>query len=194
MTLPNRKNWLCAALLVGAACRVPDPDPVDPSWVAPENGWPVASPPEGFAGVGYEIGETIPEVRLADQFGDTVSTWQFYGDVVLLVISAGWCRPCHDLAIYGEEISAELEPEGFTMLTVLEEDDGGLDPHLDDAVAWVEEFAVLTPVLVDPEHELTPALQGSYPSVLLLDRELVVVARATELTAETLHDLIESEL
>lgn len=193
---------LACSLLAVSGCtdsgntQVPEPQWDRPSngWDRPSNGWALTAPPPGLVGEGFEIGQVVPDVRLVDQNGDEVSLWQFWGDVVLVTVSAVWCNPCRDLAVEAEALHAELGPHGFSLLTVLEENGGGLDPDVDDAVAWAEAFTVSSPVLVDPRGELSPVLRGSYPAVLLLDRELVVAARASELSSETLHDLIESEL
>lgn len=175
------------ALVVFAGCG---PSPTESPWAAPANTWPVSAPPEGLVGEGFELGQVIPDLRLVDQHGDTVSTWQFWGELVLVTVSAVWCDPCHDLAVAAEEVRADY---AIPVLTILEEDGGGLAPEVSDAVAWGEMFGNESPILVDPEHLFSPALDGSYPAVLLLD-DLVVVARAGELSSANLHDLIESEL
>ena len=148
-------------------------------------------PPEGLVGEGFEVGQRIPDVRLQDQHGDLVSTWQFWGDPLLITISAVWCHPCWDLAVDAEHA---CDGSGVQLLTALEEDGGGLKPEISDAVEWGEAFGSTSPIVVDPDHELSPALQGSYPSVLLVDSDLVIVARATELSTDSLIALFESEL
>lgn len=189
----------CLLLTLSGCERIgidPDPDTEQPdlAWERPDNDWAISHPPAGLIGEGFEVGQTVPDLRLVDQNGDIVSLWQFWGDVVLVTVSAVWCGPCHDLAVTAEEVLEDLAPRGVTLLTILEEDGGGLSPELEDAVAWSDSFGAASPVMVDPEHELSSALQGSYPAVLLLDRELVVVEHARDLSSENLHDLIESEL
>ena len=62
-------------------------------WEAPDNTWPMNEPPEGLTATTMAAGEVVPEFRLADQFGATVSLWQFYGMVVIVDVSTGCaCR------------------------------------------------------------------------------------------------------
>jgi peroxiredoxin len=191
-----RPMHLPLLVLLGACTRdVPEGDaPEDLLWQAPDNRWPSATPPADLVGVGFDVGEVVPDVRLRDQHGDEVSLWQFHGRVVLVTISAVWCLPCHELAEEAEAVLDRYPGEEVVLLTVLEEDAGGLSPEVADAATWADTYGADSPVLVDPEHRFGPALSGQFPSILAIDRDLVVAATLGGVTADDLEDLIESEL
>ena len=46
----------------------------------------------------YAMGEPLPDFTAGDAWGEDLSLYQFYGSVILLDFSAGWCGPCNDVA------------------------------------------------------------------------------------------------
>jgi thiol-disulfide isomerase/thioredoxin len=147
----------------------------DWDWVAPDNSWGVSAPPEGTVGVGFQDGQIVPDARLVDQFGDEVSLWQFYGQVILLDVSTMWCAPCQELGKHTDETWLEYRDQGFIYLTVLQEDVESNPPDAADIQFWVDEFGITSPVLGDGDKQTLGAIQqGQYPAVLIIDRELRV--------------------
>ncbi len=49
-------------------------------------------------------GRVMMNFTITDQFGQEVELHQFYGQVVLLDFSAGWCGPCNTMAMGAEAI------------------------------------------------------------------------------------------
>ncbi|MBN2799611.1 MAG: TlpA family protein disulfide reductase [Deltaproteobacteria bacterium] len=147
------------------------------SWEAPENDWPMGEPPYGLVGSGFDEGEVVPDFRLLDQRGQTVSLWQFYGQVILLDLSTMWCSPCQDLAAHTEESWEAYRDQGFVYLTVLAEDIQGQDPEVDDLVFWADNFGISAPVLGDPGKRWSSLLGANldYPRVWVVGRDLSVV-------------------
>ena len=197
--MPSRPATAAAMLILLAACAGPGPLPTPGAttpppgpWIAPDNAWSSSAPPPGLVGEGFAVGQVVPDVRLRDQHGDVVSLWQFHGDVVLLTISAVWCLPCRDLARDAEAVVADYDD--VVLVTVLEEDAGGLRPEVSDAAGWAEAYGEGSPVLVDPERLLAPAVSGEFPVVLGLGRDLVVSRALGGGTAADLRVLIEAEL
>jgi thiol-disulfide isomerase/thioredoxin len=167
------------------------------TWVGPTNSWEVTGPPAGTVGEGYEVGQTVPDVRLIDQHGDEVSLWQFYGDVMLLDISTIWCGPCQDLGAHTEAVWQDYGPElgdGFIYLTALQEDlEGGLvDPE--DVQLWVDTFAISAPVLADSGKEVAAVSNGQYPAVILIGRDLKVIQRVQGTADSEIRAAIEGAL
>ena len=166
------------------------------SWDAPENGWSLTGPPEGTVGTGFNEGDVVPDFRLKDQFGDQVSLWQFYGDVILLDVSTVWCAPCQKLAEDTAETYEDYKDEGFTYLTVLQEDVDGQDLDLEEVNEWVDNYKIISPVLDDDTKEGTGAAitQGQYPAVIVINRRLKVVERVNPPEDSAVREAIESAL
>jgi len=126
-----------------------DPNLTPSDWSAPENTWSVAEVPASLDGEGCKRGDVLPEFRGIDQFGDEVSSWQFYGQCMLVDVGAGWCDPCQELASHTSHMS-ELYPE-VVVLGVLIEDWEFEPAEPDDITEWVNYFDVDQPVVTDPE-------------------------------------------
>ncbi|MEQ1568500.1 MAG: TlpA disulfide reductase family protein [Myxococcota bacterium] len=195
-------NVVRAAVLAGIGGCIPhlyseDYSEVDTgpwSWTAPVNTWPLAEPPVGTEAEGYEPGQVVPDVRLIDQFGDEVSMWQFYGQVILLDVSTMWCAPCQDLGLHTEQNWQEYRDRGFVYVTVLQQDVEGDPTELVDVNEWVDTFAITAPVLADPDAETYGAIQNdTFPTVLVVGRDLKVIERLGT-TDEELRAAIEAAL
>lgn len=165
------------------------------TWVAPENSWTINTPPAELEGSGYEVGEIPPDIRLADQFGDTVSLWQFYGMVIALDISTMWCGPCQDLAEGAQAIADEYRDQGFVYVSMFPEDVESQTPDQADLEFWSEYFGLVEPLLADVEGYSYDAVPDtSWPVVLLIDREMIIEERLAAPSDETLSDAIADML
>jgi thiol-disulfide isomerase/thioredoxin len=146
------------------------------TWVAPENSWPSAEPPANLRASGFQKNDVPSDFRLMDQFGDTVALWQFYGSVIALDFSTGWCGPCAELARGAEEIYQEYKDEGVMYLTVMPENGRGDVPSQSDLAAWANAFGLSSPVLSDGAGYTAQVVPDAvYPKILILDREMRVV-------------------
>ena len=68
-----------------------DPAPDDPEPYGPDNSWwhaDAADVPAGLSGTGWYAGDTAYNFTLADQHGDAVEFYQFYGQLVVLDVFA----------------------------------------------------------------------------------------------------------
>lgn len=168
------------------------------SWSAPTNTWPVTGPEGCLASTGWDVGDVPADVHLTDQFGDTVSLWQFYGNVVLFDVSTMWCGPCRTLGAHTEETWQDFKDRGFVYVTVLQQDNDSDPARLDDIQEWVEAFGITAPVLADPEARTmgaVPQIAGNpaFPGVLLIDRTMKIVDEVGTSEAEV-RDAIQKEL
>jgi peroxiredoxin len=165
-------------------------------WVPPTNGWSLTEPPADLQPAGWQPGQVAPDFRLTDQFGDDVSLWQFYGNVVLLDVSTMWCAPCQTIAADAEETWRDFEDQGFVYVTVLHEDEHNEPPDLEDVNRWADAFGITAPVLADPDRSGTGSsvTQGQYPSMMVIGRDMVVDERVVDLTDAGVRKAIEASL
>ena len=69
-----------------------------------------------FDELDLSIGETPPDMCMKDQFGNDVSLWQFYGQLILLDVSSEFQVLAPDV----EEIWTDYKDQGFMYLTLLD--------------------------------------------------------------------------
>jgi hypothetical protein len=170
-------------------------------WVRPENTWSSGEetgPPACLTAEGCAEGETPPDVRLPDQHGDMVSLWQFYGLVVLLDISTGWCLPCQDLGAVTQATQDDFGDQGFVYLTVLQQDADGAPPDVDDALGWAEFFGIETaPVTADagdPPATEEATAGHPFPMLITIDRAMKVHELVNGTDEATVRAAIEAAL
>lgn len=170
-------------------------------WQRPENTWgdeADSGPPTDLMAEGFGIGEVVPDVRLVDQLGDEVALWQFYGDLIVLDVSTIWCAPCRALGEHTAETVEAFASQGFTYVTVLQQDLDGAPPDAEDLTLWADTYAIdNAPVLGDPDA--TPQTAGaiennSFPALLLIDRDMRVLQRVNPADDPTLTAAISSAI
>ena len=149
----------------------------EPARYGPDNRWyhaEAADVPAGLEGTGTGVGDVAPNFTLLDQDGNEVELYQFYGQVVQLVIFAAWCGPCQEEAPAIEAASVDLADDGVVVLSVMMEDVGGAPPETAELMAWVDEYAITHPVLAGP-GELAPYINGGYPTLPVIGRDMTIV-------------------
>jgi thiol-disulfide isomerase/thioredoxin len=148
-----------------------------PTPYGPENRWyhaDAAEVPVDLVGTGTAEGDIAPNFTLLDQDGNEVELYQFYGQVVQLVIFTAWCGPCQEEAPDIEAAAVDLADEGVVILSVMMEDVGGEAPDTADLMLWVDRYALTQPVLAGP-GELDPYINGGYPTLPVIGRDMTIV-------------------
>jgi len=166
------------------------------TWEPPLNSWDLAEPPGDLVGEGWGVGDVAPDFRLTDQFGDSVSLWQFYGQVLLVDISTMWCAPCQELAKHTEATWQDYRDQGFVYLTVLQEDVEGGPVEQEDLTKWADTFGITAPVLDDSTKGATGSAiqQGIFPAVLVVGRDMRVIERVNPVEEKRVRAAIEAAL
>lgn len=170
-------------LLAFFACYIPvleTPEDTAPvlDWSAPDNQWPSATPPSSTEGEGYERGQLITDYAFFDQYGDDVSLWQFYGNVVLLDVSAEWCAPCKILAEEVQAAQDDYADQGFVYVSYIAEGNLSQDPVTVDILSkWATDHHISSAPVLASYDDLRPqfAPTATYPRLILIDRNLRVI-------------------
>lgn len=165
-----------------------DTDPVNGfSWAFGSGQWPDFSDEADAAGVDgsdYAEGEVFPDFSAVDQFGNEVSLYQFYGYVILIDFSAGWCSPCRDVASGAEAMWEEHREDGFIIIHALIDNNQGSGNVSQGFVeSWVEDYDIEFPVLAggtgtEPYDDAYAGLyyaglnEGYIPYMILLNQDL----------------------
>ena len=181
-----RPWFICALSVTSAACtpELTTPDGAGggdglsgADWEAPENAWHgVDTVPSDLEAGGWAEGQVAPDFRLVDQNGDTVSLWQFYGDVIALDLSTMWCGPCQLLAREVDEVQEDYEAEGFIYITLLPENVDGEVPSVENLNEWAERNSVSAPILSDGDgHAYDIVPDKIWPHVMVIGRDMRVV-------------------
>jgi peroxiredoxin len=189
-----------AALPAGCTPVLHSPDDLDDTgsstWVAPENTWPSATPPENLEAEGFYVGEVPPDFRLPDQFGDTVSLWQFYGLVVVVDVSTMWCGKCQTIASDVDETYQTYKDQGFIYLSIFPQTSTGEIPETEDLQYWADWYEITAPVLSDEvgwTYDVVP--DKAYPRLLVIGRDMRVAnAEVTPTTDAAIRSAVELEL
>ena len=141
------------------------------SW--PSGVWPnrqAAADADGVVGTGWEKDQIAPNSDLIDQFGETISLYQFYGYVVVISVGAVWCPPCNQAAASSEQLWSEHVEDGVVFIEVLLEDAGQNPAEQIDIDNWTSKYGITFPVARMSAPPQTPAL----PTFYFLDREMRV--------------------
>lgn len=173
----------------------PDDSGASSCWMEADNQW-VSHNPGDLRAEGFGLGQVPPDMCMLDQNGDQVSLWQFYGEVILLDVSAEWCAPCQELAEGVDETWKEFESQGFMYLTLLTEDQFSEPPNQEVLEKWATDYSITAPVLSDTENykqQLVP--DGAYPRLILLNRNMeIVIDKVNPATEEVIQQVVHDEL
>ena len=156
-------------------------------WPEGDGHWPDFSDEAEAAGLdapGWSMGDVIHDIQLIDQFGQDFHLYQYYGFVILIDVSAGWCNPCKAVAEHAEALYQTYKDDGFVIVHILLDAwIEGDPPNQEFRQAWGEMFGLTFPLTEEVGQEGDPryavnqlryggTLQGGIPNFILLDRDL----------------------
>ena len=149
---------------------------------------------------GYGIGDVSNDFTLTDQFGEQVSLSDFCGNTVLIVASAGWCGACRSEASDLEALYQQYKSAGFTVITLLGENNQGQMPSVSDLQQWASDYGINHPVLADVDFSATanylwgnPNFNGNFylPNMQLLSEGMVVETSNTQMSDSQIVSYIQ---
>ena len=145
-------------------------------------GW-AHNDPGSLEATGADIGDTVANLSLVDQCGDTVDLWDFSGSYTVAFITAAWCPLCKDeaaaLASEVADLSAATGQSVQGVIVLFEGRTAGV-PTIDDVIPYAEEVgAVDVPVLGDVNSAALASVPfdgAALPGVCLLDPSMNILA------------------
>lgn len=112
-------------------------------------------------------GEMAPNFKLPGiKTGKLTSLKRYRGKVVYLDFWASWCGPCRQSLPMLNELRKELKASGFEVVAV------NLDEDVADAKAFLKQFPVSYPILLDPKGKVPQKYElPGMPTSFLIDRK-----------------------
>lgn len=150
----------------------------------------------------YKIDEHACDFTLLDQNGNE---WQLYGeanrgDIIVLDLTAMWCGPCKLAASEAQEIHDLYKDKGVQYVSVVIDNPQGEPPTMEDIQQWVTQYGFTdAPILsgnrdmVDYEAQ-TGFPTTSWPTFILIDRELVIRWGLHGYSRQMIEDAINAQL
>lgn len=132
-----------------------------------------------------------PEVVGIDLDGNSLSTADFPGEILVLNVWASWCAPCRAEAPALEEVAAEYAGKGVQLIGLNTRD------SLASAKKFIENYGVSFPSIVDTDGRLQLLFNETLPpqaipSTIVIDSKGLVAARALgAVDASTLSGIVD---
>jgi hypothetical protein len=125
----------------------------------------------------YNGGDHICNLSLTNSNGDVEEIYNYYGEVIVLDISAMWCDPCQIAAWNSNSI--KVTTGGVKWITVLIEDLQGNAPDEDDGIEWGNYFGIeYNEIWLGTREDnldadgATGVPLGGWPYFLIIDKDL----------------------
>lgn len=126
---------------------------------------------------GWEINQYPPSFTKQAQDEAWYDLRQFFGDVIVVEVAAGWCPYCTGDAPSYQSLYDTWQEHCFTFVTVLEQDGTNAPADVDYAAAWANGYGLTHPVMADPEQDLhEQAGSTTTPQFWVLDRSFKIRA------------------
>lgn len=148
---------------------------------------------------GQNDGDHPCNFTLEDQNGNDISLYDYYGDTIVLDLSAAWCGPCNMAATEVQSVADELKDEGFVYITVLIENSAGEPPSQQDCKNWADMYGITEPVLRGDRSLIDPAGQEgwpltSWPTFYFINDEMVLNTSLRGFSSTYIDMLIEDTM
>jgi thiol-disulfide isomerase/thioredoxin len=130
-------------------------------------------------------------VKLSDYFAENRPGTR----IIMINAAAGWCVPCMREAAALPALAAEYEPRGVAILTAVFQDQNGDPASAEFVRAWVENFDLTVPALIDTEFQTSVYFDANtMPANMFVDaetREILQIATGAETGEDPLREYRE---
>lgn len=135
-------------------------------------------------------GDEAPDFTLSDLTGSDVCMSDLRGKVVLIEFWATWCPPCRESIPAMNEIYKRYNEKGLVILGISVDKGQNV---AEDLRAFVREYSILYPVLIDSKN--INNLYGVYsiPTTFLIDKDGKVILKNIGFSPE-LEDKLSKEI
>lgn len=135
-------------------------------------------------------GDEAPDFTLSDINGSDVRMSDLRGKVVLIEFWATWCPPCRESIPAMNEIYKRYNEKGLVILGISVDKGQNV---AEDLRAFVREYSILYPVLIDSKN--INNLYGVYsiPTTFLIDKDRKVILKNIGFSPE-LEDKLSKEI
>jgi hypothetical protein len=156
-------------------------DPTDPfSWDFDGGVWPdLSGHAQGVYADGWQVGSILANLAFIDQLGGLIELYRFYGYVILLDFSAGWCMPCRRTAETAQAAWTVHRDQGVMFIHLLTEGNRpGTAADAELMTDWAELYGISFPVVRQDDSagyeafQTSDAYSGSLPFLVLIDRDM----------------------
>lgn len=133
-----------------------------------------------------QVGDTLPEIKLANPYGDSISVYGLENKYVLINFWGSWCRPSREIHPELRKIFRTYRYKGFTIYSIaLERNlDDWKNTIREDRLIWVNHVSELNYMNSEVAKQLGV---DAVPFNLLVDENRIVIAKnitTTELNAK----------
>jgi len=149
---------------------------------------------------GPGIGDHPCDFSLVDQDGNIFQLYDNYGKVILLDFSAMWCGVCNVIAPDSQTFTDLYGDQGFIWVTVLIDNSQGQPPTESDIDRWCDQYGIEdSPVLAGNRSLIDMSGEAgwpisSWPTLIIIDREMIVIHGIYGWSEEMITSWIEGAL
>ena len=144
--------------------------------------------------IAVENREATIEFEGVDETGQTITSSDYLGDVLVVNFWYASCPPCRTEAPWLQELSEQFAPDGVQFIGVNVRDEAPT------AASFSKKFGITYPSIIDGDGEVVLAFSGiaapsAVPTTVVLDREGRLAARVVGIIDQSVLDgLISSTL
>ncbi|OAB42472.1 TlpA family protein disulfide reductase [Paenibacillus glacialis] len=136
-----------------------------------DNGTPNEQTSSAGVKVGIKKGDTAPDFKLLTLDEKQMKLSEFAGKKVILNFWATWCPPCRVEMPHMEKLYKDYEEDVVVLSVNLTQ----TEKNQSDVIAFVEDFGLTFPVVMDIEGDVATTYQiFTYPTTYIIDSQGII--------------------